>query len=60
MTSVLILQISFPPSYAESGSIASLVGYAFFWMPSLQYTFRLPRWDSYLPSSDLWPAFAWW
>lgn len=60
MVRLLTGQINFPPSSGHNGSFSSLINHAFFWMPALQWTFRIPRWDSYLPSSDLWPAFAWW
>lgn len=53
-------QFSFPPRNSRAGSIGSLFESAFQWAPNFSWTFAFPRYQYLWPSSDLWPAFAWW
>lgn len=52
--------IFFPPPGGEKGTIASLLHSLFFWLPSLSANIRTPELHALRPSSDLWPAIAWW
>ncbi|KAK1926409.1 hypothetical protein DB88DRAFT_481707 [Papiliotrema laurentii] len=52
--------VFFPPPGGENGTFASLLHGLLFWLPSFALTFRLPDLHSLKPSSEVWPALAWW
>ncbi|RSH88023.1 uncharacterized protein EHS24_000547 [Apiotrichum porosum] len=52
--------VHFPPLRSDKGTLASLLRTAFFWAPSISWSYCFPTLESVHPSSDVWPATAWW